>query len=50
MWLCPRERWYSTALGGGEVWLRLSFLILLALGALKLGCSVTSSQTPANSV
>lgn len=50
MWLCPRERWYPTGLGGGEVWLRLSFLILLALGTLKLGCSVTSSQTPANSV
>lgn len=29
------------------MWLRLSFLILLMLGALKLGCSVTPYQTPA---
>lgn len=41
MWLCP------AGLGGGEVCLRLSFLILLMLGALKLGCSVTPHQTPA---
>lgn len=41
MWLCP------TGLGGDEVWLGLSFLILLVLGVLNLGCSVTPSQTPA---
>lgn len=47
MWLCPRERLCPAELGGGEVWLRLSFLILLVLGVLKLGCSVTPSQSPA---
>ncbi|XP_074450807.1 protein CNPPD1 isoform X2 [Larus michahellis] len=41
------ERLCPAGLGGGKVWLRLSFLILLVLGALKLGCSVTPSQTPA---
>ena len=47
MWLCPRARLCPAGLGGGEVSLRLSFLILLVWGALKLGCSVTPSQTPA---
>lgn len=42
-----RERLCPAELGGGEVWLRLSFLILLVLGVLKLGCSVTPSQSPA---
>lgn len=40
MWLCP------TGLGGDEVGLVLNFLILLVLGVLNLGCSVTQSQTP----
>lgn len=44
MWLCP------AGLGGDEVWLGLNFLILLVLGVLNLGCSVTPSQTPAVSV
>lgn len=41
MWLCP------AGLGGDEVWLGLNFLILLVLGVLNLGCSLTPSQTPA---
>lgn len=39
MCLCP------AGLGGSAVWLRPIFLILLVFGVLKLGCSVTTSQT-----